>query len=136
MKIAVPSDDHVNVSSHFGRSPGFLVFEVVGGRIESHTYRPRSACLDAGATACACDVAKRPERHQEILDVLEGCSVVVARGMGTQLYDDLVSCGIDVALTDVDDARAAAALFLAGTLPERSEIGCDGEIRQPPRDDA
>lgn len=121
MKIAVPSDDQTNVASHFGRAQGFLLFTVHDEVVEPAGYRPS----ETTEHACECGMAERPSRHQRILDALAGCDVVVARGMGAHLYDDLRACGIEIALTDVDDARAAVALFVAGALPERTELGCD-----------
>lgn len=125
MKIAVPSDDQINVASHFGRAQGFLFFTVHNDVVESAGYRPSEAIQHT----CECSAAERPSRHQHMLDALAGCDVVVARGMGAHMYDDLHSCGIDIALTDVDDARAAVALFVAGSLPDRTELGC-GESHQ------
>jgi predicted Fe-Mo cluster-binding NifX family protein len=120
MKIAVPSDDQKNVALHFGRARGFLLFAVENEIVEPEGYRP----MNAAEHVCECSSAERPSRHQRVLDALAGCDVVIARGMGAHMFDDLFACGIEAALTDVGDARAAAALFAAGALPQRTEIGC------------
>lgn len=39
MKIAIPSDDGKIISSHFGRTKGFVIFEVEGKEIKSREYR-------------------------------------------------------------------------------------------------
>jgi predicted Fe-Mo cluster-binding NifX family protein len=120
MKIAVPSDDQIKVASHFGRTQGFLLFTVDQNVVEPAGYRPTGATH----STCECSTGERPARHQQMLDALAGCDVVVARGMGAHMVDDLHSCGIEVALTDIDDARAAVALFASGSLPDRTELGC------------
>jgi predicted Fe-Mo cluster-binding NifX family protein len=122
MRVAIPSDDQVRVAFHFGRTRGFLVFDVAAGRVASPQYRP----VGAGSLACGCTPGEGGSRHALVLAALYDCSAVVARGMGPHMYDDLAGHGIDVALTDVDDARAAAALFASGSLPQRTEDGCGG----------
>jgi len=42
MKIAVVSDDERTISSHFGRSKGFIVLEVEGQEIKHREYRPNT----------------------------------------------------------------------------------------------
>ncbi len=121
MKIAIPSDDRSTISPHFGRAQGFLIFEVEGNTAEMKDYRP----LDLPDHACACESHERPSRHQRILDALAGCKTVIARGMGATMYDDLIACGFDVALTTVDDAKNAARLFVVRSLPERPDLGCE-----------
>lgn len=39
MRIAVPTNDGITVSPHFGRSAGFLVFEIEERRIKSREMR-------------------------------------------------------------------------------------------------
>lgn len=122
MRIAIPSDDRSTITPHFGRADGFLIYTVDGAAGQLEGYRPLHA---PPQHVCACETDERPSRHQRVLDVLDGCDTVIARGMGAHLYDDLLSCGIDVALTDIEDARAAVDLFLARSLPERPGLGCD-----------
>jgi predicted Fe-Mo cluster-binding NifX family protein len=126
MKIAVPSDDRATVAAQFGRSRGFLIYETDGKLLEAAGYR--STSLEA--EGCECSSAERPSRHQAMLDALEGCAVVIARGMGAHMYDDLVAWGVEVHLTDVGDAPAAAALYVAQMLPERADLGCEHDDLQ------
>ncbi len=121
MRVAVPSDNQINVASHFGRAKGLLFFTVIDDVVRPEGYVPNGKMEHT----CECGTVTRSARHQGMLDALAGCDVVVARGMGPHLYDDLHACGIKVALTDVDDARAAVALFVAGLLPDQTEPGCD-----------
>ncbi|MFZ2491723.1 MAG: NifB/NifX family molybdenum-iron cluster-binding protein [Thermoanaerobaculia bacterium] len=125
MKVAVASDDRVGVAEHFGLARGFVVYSVTNRRLGPASYR----AVEAEDHECSCTPGTRPVRHQKMIDALSGCDVVIARGMGAHMYDDLVSWGLEVALTDVDDAAAAAALYVARSLPERTELGCG---REPP----
>lgn len=121
MRIAIPSDDRSTIAPHFGLTRGFLVFHVNGSAAELEAYRP----LEMPQHECACSAGERPSRHQLVLDALTGCRAVIARGMGTQMYDDLEACGIAVSLTVVEDARKAIDLFLTHSLPERADLGCE-----------
>lgn len=121
MKVAIPSDDRSTIASHFGKAAGFLIYKISDQIAELQGYRT----LDMSPHACACGSDERPSRHERVLDVLAGCKMVIARGMGAPMYDDLVACGIDVALTTVEDAQTAVKLFVARSLPERPDLGCE-----------
>lgn len=121
MKVAIPSDDQATIASHFGRTAGFLIYEVGDRAAQLEEFRPVHVRHDR----CECEGKERPVRHQRVLDALGGCRAVIARGMGAHMYDDLLACGIEVNLTDVQDARAAIDLFVARALPERPELGCE-----------
>lgn len=120
MRVAIPSDDRSTIAAHFGRTRGFLIYDIGGARGEIAGYRS----VDLPPHACSCRTEERPSRHQAVLDALDGCETVIARGMGAHMFDDLVACGIDVRLTDLQDPRVAVDLFLARSLPERDEIAC------------
>ncbi len=38
MKIAIPSDDQVHIAGHFGRTRGFLIYDVNGNKINEKVY--------------------------------------------------------------------------------------------------
>jgi predicted Fe-Mo cluster-binding NifX family protein len=117
LRIGIPSDDQTTIAPCFCRAKGFLVFEVSHSLIRSAIYRLRPG------TDKDCR-RKTPASAGDLLDLLDGCSVVIARGMGAHTHERATSSGIDVALTETDEACAAAALFIAGSLPERIEQGC------------
>lgn len=121
--IAVPSDDHVTIAAHFGRAGGFIIYST-NGEIEEVGYRKT---LHDQKDHCGCASAERPSRHESVLDALDECRVVIARGMGVQMYDDLHACGIEVVLTDCALADRAVEEFVAGSLSPRSSFECDRE---------
>jgi len=120
VKVAIPSNDRSTIAAHFGRTAGFLIYDVADRTAEFREYRT----VDVPHDTCAC-ADERPVRHQRVLDALSGCQAVIGRGMGAHMYDDLLACGIDVTLSDVEDARAAIELFVERALPERPELGCE-----------
>ncbi len=121
MKIAIPSDDRVSIATHFGRVRGFAVYDVTDGKAVADGYR---ATTSKPKHECACGTAERASTHQAFLDILDGCSIVIARGMGAHMYDDLVSCGIHVFLTETPTVQTAVEQYIAHSLPERPGLGC------------
>lgn len=120
MKVALPSDDRTSIAPHFGRTRGFLIYDVDAGVAQPAGY------VDAkqeDGHDCHCSTGKRP-RHEAVLEALAGCEVVIARGMGAHMYDDLLACGIDVFLTDTSTVQTAVEQFLGHALPERASLGC------------
>lgn len=108
-KIALPLDGET-VSAHFGHSPEFAVFDIVGdtisgrGRITPPPHSPGSI----------------PAWLKET-----GIDVVIAGGMGHRAMDMLESSGIEV-VTGVAEGRPEDLVmaYLAGTL-EPGENVCD-----------
>jgi len=58
------------------------------------------------------------------LDALKDVNVVIAGGMGKKMYEDLLSAGKIVLVTDKEDCDGAVRDFLNGTLKNGSAGGC------------
>ena len=122
MKIAIASDDEKDIAQHFGRTRGFVVVELDGGAERARVYRPNTFTGHArGLEAAGHEV----DRHGPILRALADCQVVISRGMGRRLYDDLRQAGVQVYITDETDATRAVELYVRGGLVDRPELGCN-----------
>lgn len=114
MRVAVPSDDGVTVAFHFGRARGFLQFDIDKGVVKQ-----------AGYTLVERDGAvEHASHHASVLSAIGECRAVIARGMGGHMREELTAHHIRIALTDLDDASAAVALFASDLLPDAEEEGC------------
>lgn len=115
MRIAVPTNDGETLSAHFGKSAGFLVFEIADGRILSREFRANEACgLHAGG-----------HDHGAMASVLDGCDVVLCGGMGRGAADALKAAGLVVAPVAVSGAASEiVAAYLAGSIKPASESFC------------
>jgi predicted Fe-Mo cluster-binding NifX family protein len=82
MRIAVPTNDGVTLSEHFGRSAAFLIFELENGRITKRETRPNRAHHAAADGECHHGGGGERHSHAGILTVLAGCDVVLWGGMG------------------------------------------------------
>jgi predicted Fe-Mo cluster-binding NifX family protein len=121
MKIAIASDDEKIISSHFGRTKGFVMFEVEDKAIKNREYRPNTFTGHARGLEGA---GHELDRHTPILNALKDCKVVITHGMGRRIYDDLKGIGVEVFVTDETDVNKALDLYLCGELVDKPEIGC------------
>ena len=128
MKIAVVSDNGVNVSQHFGRAPWYLVFDVEDGKITGTEKRPKMGHHDfAGQDAHSAEGAphgydrESQTRHAGMAGAILDCKAVIAGGMGMGAYDSIRSFNIEVVVTDVRSAEEAVKLYVQGQLPNLME---------------
>ena len=126
MKIALPTNDGTSLSPHFGRSTGFLVYEIQDGRPSKVELRPNAMQHSHEQGACGHgEDAHQPHGHGAILQALADCDVVICAGMGGRAAEALRSAGITeivVAAPGVADQTVAA--YLAGTLPASGQGFC------------
>jgi predicted Fe-Mo cluster-binding NifX family protein len=121
MKVAVASNDGKTISSHFGRTRGFVIFEVEGREIKGQEYRPNTFTGHARGLEGA---SHGIDRHIPIINALSDCKVVISHGMGMRIYSDLKEAGIEVFITEETDVKKALDLYLSGGLIDRPEMGC------------
>ncbi len=49
MKIAIPTNDGINISAHFGRCREFLIFEATHGQVKLIESRINAGCHEHGS---------------------------------------------------------------------------------------
>lgn len=130
MKIAVPSNDGLLLSAHFGRSKGFIVFETNKQDIINEEYRPNSVTGHALGLHHEHEHGhdhnhgEHSHSHTGILGVLADCEIVIAGGMGQRLYNDLQAANKKVYVTREENAREAVKLMLQDQLDSNPDICC------------
>jgi predicted Fe-Mo cluster-binding NifX family protein len=120
MKIAIASDDGKNISSHFGKTRGFVVFEVEGKEVKAREYRLNTFTGHARGGEGMHNI----DHHGPILDALKDCNVVISCGMGRRIYDDLRAAGIESFITDEINVDNALKLYLEGSLIDKPDMSC------------
>lgn len=121
MKIAIASAEGKTISSHFGKTKGFVIFEVEDKQVKSQEYRPNTFTGHAmGLEGLGHEI----DRHAPILKALSDCKVVISHGMGPRIYEDLKKVGIEVFITEQTDVQKALDLYLKGELVDKPELGC------------
>ena len=132
MKIAVPSNDGILLSAHFGRSKGFVVFETNEQEILKEEYRQNNVTGHALGLhhehehehEHGHDHGEHSHSHTGILGVLADCEIVIAGGMGQRLYTDLQAANKKVYVTREENAREAVKLMLQDQLDSNPDICC------------
>jgi predicted Fe-Mo cluster-binding NifX family protein len=124
MKIAVPTNDGTNISEHFGRSSGFLVFQIEEGRIAGRELRSNTGCHNHDEGGCGNHAAGGGDpSHSGIVRSIAGCETVISAGMGRRAAEALKAAGINpVVAACSGPAEALVAAYLAGTLPAQGGL--------------
>lgn len=120
MKIAVASFDGKFVSSHFGRTKGFVIFEVEQNEIKKREYLPNT--FTGHARGIHNSGSNQYNNHSAIIEALRDVKVVISSGMGRRLYDDLKNAKITVFVTDETNVDEAVKLFLDGKLTNIEDL--------------
>ena len=126
MKIAVPTNDGFSISEHFGRSAGFLVFEVQDGRITARETRANTMQHTHGHGDGGHHAGEGGEHsHAAILSALSGCDVVICAGMGWRAAEALKQGGVgSVIMTEPGPAEEKVSAYLAGKLSSSAPAFC------------
>lgn len=119
MKVAIASDDGKIISSHFGRTRGFTIFEIEGNAIKKQEFLENTFTGHARGLEGA---DHSIDRHGPILEALKDCQVVISHGMGRRIYDDLQSAGIEVFVTDETDVQKAVNLYINDELTNNTNL--------------
>ena len=117
MKIAIASDDGLNLSQHFGRAAYYIVFTIENNKLISKEVRDKighHSFIDAATgkpEECGghnhqgehgTDAAAQ-NKHQSMLSAAEDCQYIVAGHMGGGAYRSMMDRGIEPLLTELRD---------------------------------
>ncbi len=117
MKVAVASEDGVNISHHFGRSRCFLVFEIEDKQVVGRSQRDNTFTAHARGE-CQNDVEHSHHHgHGAIVQALADCQAVLCYGMGWRAAEDLQQNGIQAFILPSEmSPEDAVNAYLAGNL--------------------
>jgi predicted Fe-Mo cluster-binding NifX family protein len=124
-KIAFPTEDGQFIAGHFGRASAFLVVEIQGKKVISRDLRPNDSHVgmpehnhdeNHNHGEHHHDPQQQASAHSRIADILYDVDIVIANRMGPRAYDDLVSKGFTVYLTDISLIEDAVNAYLAGKI--------------------
>lgn len=121
MKIAFASDDRKTIATHFGRTRGFVIYEMKNSEILNEEYRANTF---TGHVTGMEGHNHQSGYHGPILKALADCQVVIARGMGQRIYGDLQEVGVTAMITHEQDIQKALESYLQGKLEDHPDRGC------------
>ena len=130
MKIAIPSDNKEQISAHFGRTRGFMIYEIENNEILSNEYRDNTFAGHARGEHHDHSHDNSENNHQQhthsrILNALYDCEVVIAGGMGRRLLDDLSNANIKVFITRETNINNALSAYIQDSLDHNESSCCD-----------
>ena len=121
MKIAIPTNDGINLSAHFGRCRQFLIFEARNGEVKLIETRMNAGCHGHGTR----DGAAEHPSHSGFVEALRDCETVLCSGIGAGAVEALKAGGITVVLVDATgNAEQIVTAFQAGALRPASVGMC------------
>lgn len=121
MKIAIASDNQKDISSHFGRTRGFVIYEVEDEKILNQEYRLNTFTDHTQGHEHG---EEHRYNHGPILEALKDCNIVISNGMGRRIYEDLKTKGIDVIVTNETDVNKALNLYINNELDDNPDRCC------------
>lgn len=128
MKVAVASNDGRTISAHFGRSRGFVIFEVNDGEVRQAGYLENTFTGHAlghhheHAHHSGGGYHQHHHSHRGILEALQDVDVVISHGMGWRIYEDLKSAGKQVFVTEETDVEKAVKMYAEGKLTNLDDL--------------
>ena len=135
MKIAIACVDEQTISPHFGRAETYLVYSVDNGMVvnrevlakqghrqlfseetgqHSHTGYGQGRQGSGFGRKAKC-------KHEQMMENIKDCDVLLARGMGRGAYQDLLDQGIRPIITDIEDVESALQAVLTDTIIDHTE---------------
>ncbi len=125
MKIAIPTNDQKTVSAHFGRTAGFMIYNIEGTKIIGKEYRPNNFTGHAQGWHNDENHGEHQHSHSDIFRALAECTTVIAGGMGRRLYTDFEQQKIKVFVTQESNIEKAVELFIKNELDNEPDKCCE-----------
>ena len=125
MKVAVATDDFINVTGHVGRCNGFLVYEIEDGKVvnvesreNNFTNHKRSEHHSHGHEH------SHGHSHSALVEGLSDCSHLICTAAGWRMENDFKNVGKELIFTDEKIAEIAALKLAEGSLQINSDGAC------------
>ncbi|MEW6287597.1 MAG: NifB/NifX family molybdenum-iron cluster-binding protein [Chloroflexota bacterium] len=121
IKIAFATDDLTTISAHLGRAKKYLVVSVENGQVVAREERDKPAHHAHEDRHEHGHEQHGGHFHQNLLQPINDCQIVVARGMGRPAFESIQAASLQAILTERHTIDEALQAYLAGTLEHRPE---------------
>lgn len=133
MKIAIASDDEKTIAGHFGRTRGFMIYDVQDGNINGKSYilntftgHARGLHQEHNHHHHGHNHGNHVQHgHAPIIEALGDCQVVISRGMGRRIYNDLMQAKKEVFITDEVTLDESVEKYIKSELVDNPDKGCE-----------
>lgn len=124
MRIAIPTNDMTTVSAHFGRSKGFMVYDLNNTQVINFQYIINTFTHHAKNKNKEHNHG-REHSHETIISALANCDTVITGGMGKRLYSDFEEKNVQVFITQEKNIHKALKLLTTNALDNNTAKCCN-----------
>lgn len=137
IKVALVSDDRININKHFGPSRFFEVITISNKEIIGREQREKMSFHAPGQNHHGGEHAHgschghehgahgvgghSDDKHNQMLANIMDCQFLISCGMGYGIYNALESAGIKPIVSEVLDIETAINAFMLGELKNRED---------------
>ena len=132
MKIAIASINEQTISAHFGRAEKYIVFSVEDGQIIDRKTLPKLGHRHFGpqgsgkhnhdsGTKGSGFGHHANHKHEQMIENIRDCDVVLTGGLGRGAYQNLQKWGIKPIVTDITDIETAVQAVLNDTIIDHTD---------------
>jgi len=130
MRIAIASDDNINITGHVGKCKSFLIYDIVDGKVWHREIR-KNTFTDHGRVGHKEGMHAHgsghgnTDGHKKLIFGLRDCEYLISHGMGRKLVEDLKSLDLEPFVTTEINAETAAIKLEQGKLKYNDELICN-----------
>jgi predicted Fe-Mo cluster-binding NifX family protein len=133
MKVAIASDDGLNISQHFGRARFYIIYTIENDKVTAKEVRDKvghhsfieghgaGSCHDHGAQGEHGTDAASQTKHQSMLNNARDCQYILAGHMGGGAFRSIVEGGIVPILTDMKDPDEIIKAMIEDRLENQTD---------------
>jgi len=127
-KIAIATNNGLNVTGHIGRCRSFMIFDIDDEKIIDKELREnvfthhRMSNQHHGHHNHG---EGGGHSHAGLIEGLKDCSYLVSHGGGWRVVEDLKQYNITTLFTDVETIDEAVNKFIRGELKNETDLVCD-----------
>jgi len=130
MKIAVATNDSRRVTGHIGKCRAFMIFEIENGKVLNKELRENTFTHHKTGEHLHQHHGEGggAHSHSHLIEGLKDCSILISKGGGWRVVEDLKSHNIKTLFSDEDFIEAAVDKFIKGELVNNENLVCiEGE---------
>jgi len=120
-RIAIATDNEKTISSHFGRTRGFLIVDIEDNDIQKVEYRENNFTRHTRAI----QGSSRGDTQSAVSDALADCEALISGGMGQRIYSYLSQTNIKPYITSEINIEKAIQLYINQVLIDESDKMCN-----------
>jgi predicted Fe-Mo cluster-binding NifX family protein len=116
IKIAFATDDLEKISAHLGRAQKYLIYTIENGQVVAQEERIKPVHNHGKQEG---HEHHGGHFHNDMVEVIRDCHVVIARGMSGPAIESVEKAGIQPILTELSAINEALQIYLEGRLVHR-----------------